>query len=136
MECIKKYPCPIFKVNNNGMFNKNMIKRYENYLIDDHIYNYVLDFYLTKYNIDLKKLNFDSKIDYELGNDNQYIQLYDVIKANIYYTLTFLNKRFMDLSPKLLISGNYKNIIHKYNYPYCKKTMWEFIKMNEDTNIE
>jgi len=139
----------------NTKFNQDLLKNYKEFLLDDNVYNYALEYYLKhimcyeEYNMangfylknkihDIKNETFeDYYIENEAINEYDLIKIKDCIVLNnemkneIYYTLTFLNKQFMNFTLSNNNKDNWTDIIEKYYMPLSKKAIDEYIKLRD-----
>jgi len=100
--------------NLNELFDK-----YEKYLIDEEIYDYVLLHVFQKYNLNNDKHTFELKNTQFSINKNDTEEeikkklLYYNLMKHKYYTLSFLNKKFKEITMEKLFNGECQDYIDR-----------------------
>jgi len=119
----------------------DLFKEYDEYLIDDQIYDYALSLIFKKYNLDNEKYTFtlpDGIIRIEETDDESQImhklRYYNLMKHK-YYTLSFLNKNFIKINMDDVLNGKYNKYTYSENI-YTKHAIFECAKLQQHNECD
>jgi len=105
---------------NKYKINSELLEKYQEYLLDDEIYNYVLDYYINYSGLKKVQNNIYNEIinirkkEYKINEFEDYYKLDNLITLGRYYTLTFMNTKFANEEYINNIVNNYEEKIKQH----------------------